>query len=77
MSQNSYCSKTIFQIGEGSFGEVFLLPPFHYNEGGNGAVLKIVPIDGDALVNGDAQTKLAGKNVKWILVTHSHLKSID
>ena len=38
-----------------------MLPPFHYNEGGSGAVLKIVPIDGDALVNGEAQTKMAGK----------------
>ena len=38
-----------------------MLPPFHYNEAGSGAVLKIVPIDGDALVNGEAQTKLAGK----------------
>jgi len=47
------------KIGEGSFGEVFMLPPFHYNEAGSGAVLKIVPIDGDALVNGEAQTKLA------------------
>ena len=38
-----------------------MLPPFHYNESGSGAVLKVVPIDGDALVNGEAQTKLAGK----------------
>ena len=34
-----------------------MLPPFHYNEGGSGAVLKIVPIDGEVLVNGEAQTK--------------------
>ena len=38
-----------------------MLPPFHYNESGSGAVLKVVPIDGGALVNGEAQTKLAGK----------------
>ena len=61
--QSADLPSVTFQIGEGSFGEVFMLPPFHYNEAGSGAVLKIVPIDGDALVNGEAQTKLAGKVV--------------
>ena len=59
--QSADLPSVTFQIGEGSFGEVFKLPPFHYNEAGSGAVLKIVPVDGDALVNGEAQTKLAGK----------------
>ena len=45
-----------FQIGEGSFGEVFLLPSLVHNQ--SRPVLKIVPVDGNALVNGDAQTTL-------------------
>ena len=51
-----------FKIGEGSFGEVFMLPSYHYDdECGSGAVLKIVPVNGDTMVNGEPQTKLAGK----------------
>ena len=38
------------KVGEGSFGEVFLLV--------SGAVLKVIPVDGSALVNGQAQTKM-------------------
>jgi len=44
------------KVGEGSYGEVFMLPP---SDGEDGyPVLKLVPVDGDARVNGDAQTLL-------------------
>ncbi|XP_014601992.1 PREDICTED: uncharacterized protein LOC106785783 [Polistes canadensis] len=44
----SYCQK----IGEGVYGEVFL-----YEKGGQKSVLKIIPIEGDQLVNGEPQKK--------------------
>jgi len=42
------------KIGEGAFGEVFLLGA----EGDERPVLKIVPIDGNIKVNGEEQTKI-------------------
>ena len=61
---NVCCQFCAFQIGEGSFGEVFMLPSYQYeNDSGSGAVLKIVPVNGDTMVNGEPQTKLAGKLV--------------
>ncbi len=54
------------QVGEGSYGEVFLLPDFYYKrlqgqEGldkGAPPVLKVVPVDGSIPVNGSQQTRL-------------------
>ena len=41
-----------------------MLPSYQYeNDSGSGAVLKIVPVNGDTMVNGEPQTKLAGKLV--------------
>merc|ERR1719466_701918 len=42
------------KVGEGAFGEVFLLG----SEGEDRPVLKVVPIDGDIPVNGENQTKI-------------------
>eukprot|EP00092_Neocalanus_flemingeri_P038433 GFUD01041840.1.p1 GENE.GFUD01041840.1~~GFUD01041840.1.p1 ORF type:complete len:1113 (-),score=288.64 GFUD01041840.1:486-3824(-) len=42
------------KVGEGAFGEVFLLG----SEGADRPVLKVVPIDGDIPVNGEKQTTL-------------------
>jgi serine/threonine-protein kinase haspin len=43
-------------VGEGAFGEVFMLPN-HIDK--DPPVVKIVPVEGSALVNGHPQTKLA------------------
>ncbi len=46
------------KVGEGSYGEVFLLPGRNSGGGGSAApVLKVVPVDGEAVVNGAAQTR--------------------
>lgn len=45
------------KIGEGVFGEVF-----GYNDGERKSVIKIIPIEGDQLVNGEPQ-----KNFQEIL----------
>ena len=45
----------MLQIGEGTFGEVFLLPTSELDDP---PVVKIVPVEGNTLVNGQPQTKL-------------------
>lgn len=40
------------KIGEGLYGEVF-----KWNDGTNSSVIKIIPIDGEELVNGERQKK--------------------
>jgi hypothetical protein len=58
-----------FQIGEGAFGEVFLLSTH------SAPVLKIVPVDGSAPVNGQPQTKLSDMLAEIIITTElSHLR---
>ena len=52
-----------FQIGEGAFGEVFLL-----NTDAS-PVLKIVPVDGTAPVNGQPQTKLSDMLAEIVIST--------
>ena len=51
-SQDVISSST--KVGEGAFGEVFLLG----SDGEERPVLKVVPIDGDILVNGEVQTSI-------------------
>ena len=54
---NLYDHKTLSnmkKVGEGTYGEVFLL-----NNDDAPAVLKVVPVDGNSLVNGETQTKLS------------------
>ena len=51
-SQDLISSST--KVGEGAFGEVFLLG----SDGEKRPVLKVVPIDGDILVNGEVQTSI-------------------
>lgn len=41
------------KIGEGVYGEVFLLR----NQHGGTSVMKIIPIEGNLIVNGDRQKK--------------------
>ena len=53
------------KVGEGSYGEVFLL---NYN-GTDPSVLKIVPVDGNALVNGEPQTKLSDMLAEIVVST--------
>jgi hypothetical protein len=53
----------IFQIGEGAFGEVFLLNT------DAAPVLKIVPVDGSAPVNGQPQTKLSDMLAEIVIST--------
>ena len=45
----------VLQIGEGTFGEVFILPTSELDDP---PVVKIVPVEGNTLVNGQPQTKL-------------------
>ena len=57
----------ILQVGEGAFGEVFLLPSDE-DEGDN-VVVKIVPVNGDVLVNGQPQMKLIDMLAEIIIST--------
>ena len=45
------------KVGEGSYGEVFLLPGHKRGGSSSAPVLKVVPVDGEAVVNGAAQTR--------------------
>ncbi len=56
-------SKILLQVGEGAFGEVFLLNT------DSAPVLKIVPVDGSALVNGQPQTKLSDMLAEIVIST--------
>ncbi len=62
------------QIGEGAFGEVFLLPKEDQEEGDEGnnrdhPVVKIVPVGGQALVNEQPQTQLQDMMAEIIIST--------
>ena len=62
----------ILQIGEGAFGEVFLLPIEDRDEGDEeerDPVVKIVPVGGQALVNEQPQTKLQDMMAEIIIST--------
>ena len=57
------------KVGEGSYGEVFLL---NFNEL-NSSVLKIVPVDGNCPVNGEPQTKLSDMLAEIVVSTDLNL----
>lgn len=52
-SKNFRILKNCHKIGEGVFGEVFL---FRNQEGGT-SVMKVIPIEGTQMVNGERQKK--------------------
>ena len=66
---NQQVLKNSKKVGEGSFGEVFLL---NINEL-NSSVLKIVPVDGTSLVNGEPQTKLSDMLAEIVVSTDLNL----
>ena len=69
ISFDTLCNDNILsnskKVGEGSYGEVFLL---NHTES-NSSVLKIVPVDGNALVNGELQTKLSDMLAEIVVST--------
>ena len=72
MSHNSPIFFFFFQIGEGTFGEVFLLPNSESDQ--DPPVVKIVPVEGATLVNEQPQTKLKDMLAEIIISTElSHL----
>ena len=66
---NRLCNEQVLssskKVGEGSYGEVFLLNINDLNP----SVLKIVPVDGNALVNGEPQTKLSDMLAEIVVST--------
>ncbi|KAL3689692.1 hypothetical protein R1sor_016001 [Riccia sorocarpa] len=59
---SSFCDiSSIVKLGEGTFGEAFK---------GNGCVVKIVPMDGDILVNGEVQ-KTAAEIYSEVILTNT------
>ncbi|KAL2631998.1 hypothetical protein R1flu_016684 [Riccia fluitans] len=67
---SSFCDiSSIVKLGEGTFGEAFK---------GNGCVVKIVPMDGDILVNGEVQ-KTAAEIYSEVILTNTltRLRRID
>ena len=66
---NQQVLKNSKKVGEGSYGEVFLL---NFNEL-NSSVLKIVPVDGSCPVNGEPQTKLSDMLAEIVVSTDLNL----
>ena len=66
---NQQVLKNSKKVGEGSYGEVFLL---NFNEL-NSSVLKIVPVDGNCPVNGEPQTKLSDMLAEIVVSTDLNL----
>ena len=66
---NQQMLKNSKKVGEGSYGEVFLL---NFNEL-NSSVLKIVPVDGSCPVNGEPQTKLSDMLAEIVVSTDLNL----
>merc|ERR1712223_310608 len=69
ISFDTLCNENILstskKVGEGSYGEVFLL---NHTES-NSSVLKIVPVDGNALLSGELQTKLSDMLAEIVVST--------
>ncbi|QDZ24087.1 hypothetical protein A3770_12p66050 [Chloropicon primus] len=66
MTSPSACDASVRKVGEGTFGEAFKL--------NNNLVLKVVPIDGDLLVNGEKQ-KTSGELYAEVVI-HNCLKRL-
>eukprot|EP00095_Tigriopus_kingsejongensis_P000353 maker-scaffold1125_size61249-snap-gene-0.14 protein:Tk00353 transcript:maker-scaffold1125_size61249-snap-gene-0.14-mRNA-1 annotation:"haspin-like protein" len=66
-----------FQVGEGSYGEVFLLPSTLQSSNPDlpPPVLKVVPVDGSTLINGEAQTLL--QDMLAEIVVSTELSKLD
>ena len=61
------CLLISLKVGEGAFGEVFLLPEAEADN--ESCVVKIVPVNGDVLVNGQPQMKLNDMLAEIIIST--------